>query len=52
MDRDSRWDRVVTAYEAMVEGRGKQVADVISAITSSYDVTVTDEFVVPTVREG
>ena len=52
MDRDNRWDRVAAAYEAMVEGRGKQVADVISAITSSYDVTVTDEFVVPTVIEG
>jgi 2,3-bisphosphoglycerate-independent phosphoglycerate mutase len=49
MDRDSRWGRVTAAYEAIMEGRGKRVADVISAISASYDVAVTDEFVVPTV---
>jgi len=49
MDRDNRWDRVAAAYEAMVEGKGKRVTDVISAITASYGVSVTDEFVVPTV---
>ncbi len=52
MDRDNRWDRVALAYAAMVEGRGKRVVDVISAITASYDITVTDEFVVPTVIAG
>ncbi len=49
MDRDNRWDRVAAAYKAMVEGKGKRVTDVISAITASYDLSVTEEFVVPTV---
>ncbi len=49
MDRDKRWDRVERAYAAMADGEGKDVPDALSAITASYDVTVADEFVIPTV---
>ncbi|GAB3640642.1 2,3-bisphosphoglycerate-independent phosphoglycerate mutase [Spirosoma arcticum] len=49
MDRDNRWERVKVAYDAMVNGVGKQVAAdaVTQALQTSYDQDVTDEFVKP-----
>ena len=49
MDRDNRWERVIKAYSAMVYGEGVENADPVSAVQSSYDSEVTDEFVVPVV---
>lgn len=49
MDRDKRWDRVKKAYDAMVLGIGRIAYDPVSAVKSSYDDGVNDEFVVPTV---
>ncbi len=51
MDRDNRWDRVETAYKAMVCGEGNKAADGVEAIANSYAEDKTDEFVVPTVIE-
>ncbi len=49
MDRDSRWDRVEKAYNAMVLGEGVQNPDPADAMQKSYDAGVTDEFVEPVV---
>ena len=49
MDRDKRWDRVEKAYRAMVYGEGPKYADPLKAINESYEKSVYDEFVEPTV---
>ena len=49
MDRDKRWDRVSLAWSALVEGKGETAPDAIAAVSQSYDVGKTDEFVLPTV---
>ncbi len=60
MDRDKRWDRVKVAYDLLVDGTGKQAADMVQAMQESYDEGVTDEFIKPinnstvdgTIKEG
>jgi 2,3-bisphosphoglycerate-independent phosphoglycerate mutase len=49
MDRDSRWERLQKAYDAMVCGEGVQDSDPVHAVQTSYDGQVTDEFVLPVV---
>lgn len=49
MDRDKRWERVQKSYEALVYGEGEKATSAISAIESSYQKEVFDEFVEPTV---
>ncbi|QHT58914.1 2,3-bisphosphoglycerate-independent phosphoglycerate mutase [Paenibacillus lycopersici] len=49
MDRDKRWERVEKSYRAMVYGEGPAYADPIEAVTESYEKSVFDEFVMPTV---
>lgn len=49
MDRDKRWDRVKSAYEAVACGEGLKADNAIDAVTNSYAKGVTDEFVQPTV---
>jgi 2,3-bisphosphoglycerate-independent phosphoglycerate mutase len=49
MDRDNRWDRVERAWQAMVLGEGVFAKDAASAVQSSYDAGLTDEFVLPAV---
>lgn len=48
MDRDKRWERVKKAYDALVNGEGIKAPTAISAIESSYQKEVFDEFVEPT----
>ena len=54
MDRDKRWDRLETAYDALVYGEGVQNPDPVAAIEESYKNGVTDEFVEPIIcdRDG
>lgn len=52
MDRDQRWDRIQDAYQAMVEGAGKQSTDPLKTLTDSYENDVSDEFVPPHVCQG
>ncbi|MBL3654643.1 2,3-bisphosphoglycerate-independent phosphoglycerate mutase [Fulvivirga sediminis] len=52
MDRDNRWERVKLAYDAMVNGKGKEAPDLISAVKESYADDVTDEFIKPIVHVG
>lgn len=47
MDRDNRWARVETAYNAMVFGDGTENPDPVKAMQYSYDNGVTDEFIKP-----
>lgn len=49
MDRDKRWDRVETGYNAIVCGEGVMDADAVHAVEASYAEDVTDEFVKPVV---
>ena len=49
MDRDNRWERVVKAYDALVNGKGEECTCPYEAVKASYEKEITDEFVVPTV---
>lgn len=49
MDRDTRWDRVKLAYDALVHGEGFFAADEQAAVDAAYRRGETDEFVRPTV---
>ena len=47
MDRDKRWNRIKDAYDLLVDGKGKQSADMVAAMNESYADGVTDEFIKP-----
>ncbi len=49
MDRDNRWERVETAYDAMILGKGVQADTPMAAIEAAYEDGKTDEFVPSTV---
>ena len=49
MDRDSRWDRVEKAYQAMVCGNAPFEEDPVAAVELSYQRGVTDEFMEPVI---
>jgi 2,3-bisphosphoglycerate-independent phosphoglycerate mutase len=49
MDRDKRWDRVQTAWEALVDGYGMPASNPIQAVIEAYDRGETDEFIKPIV---
>ncbi len=49
MDRDTRWERIETAYNALVRGVGPTAAGGAEAISTAYDEGETDEFVTPRV---
>lgn len=49
MDRDNRWDRVQTAYAAMVQGQGEHAETPPAAIAAAYGAGKTDEFIPATV---
>lgn len=49
MDRDTMWDRVELAYNAMVMGEGDTAQTAASGVLASYDKKVFDEFVKPCV---
>jgi 2,3-bisphosphoglycerate-independent phosphoglycerate mutase len=51
MDRDNRWERVVTAYDVMVSATGvaPAVDSAQKAIEQGYADSLSDEFINPTV---
>jgi 2,3-bisphosphoglycerate-independent phosphoglycerate mutase len=50
MDRDNRWERIERAYRALVHGAAEAgFNDAVTAVRSSYEKGVTDEFIVPAV---
>ncbi|MHC4515711.1 MAG: 2,3-bisphosphoglycerate-independent phosphoglycerate mutase [Planctomycetota bacterium] len=52
MDRDKRWDRTKTAYDALVLGEGLAQPTATAAIEAAYGRGETDEFVMPSVVAG
>ena len=50
MDRDKRWERVKIAYDALVHRTGGVTGNIFSAITSSYEKDITDEFLLPIIN--
>ena len=55
MDRDKRWERIKVAYDQLVEGKGRQVSDMVEGVQSCYDTDSeehknTDEFMEPLVN--
>ena len=49
MDRDTRWERVKLAYDAIVHAEGPRLPDSETVIRDSYEAGITDEFVLPAV---
>jgi 2,3-bisphosphoglycerate-independent phosphoglycerate mutase len=47
MDRDSRWERVETAYRAVAEGAAPKRDSAEAGIAASYEAGKTDEFIEP-----
>lgn len=52
MDRDNRWDRVSTAFDAMVAAKGAVKESAQSAIEAAYANDKTDEFIPASVMDG
>ena len=52
MDRDNRWERIETAYNAIAKGEGLRFESAMEAIKASYSGSITDEFVKPSVIAG
>ncbi len=57
MDRDKRWNRVKTAYDQLVYGKGRKTGDLVAAMQECYDSDTperknTDEFMEPLVYAG
>jgi 2,3-bisphosphoglycerate-independent phosphoglycerate mutase len=49
MDRDSRWERIKVAWQAIVDGQGVRGRDPVQAIKDAYGRGETDEFIKPIV---
>ena len=50
MDRDSRWDRINLAYDAIVDGQAEYSAETgEAAVRAAYERGETDEFIKPTI---
>jgi 2,3-bisphosphoglycerate-independent phosphoglycerate mutase len=49
MDRDRRWERIAKAFNVMVfgDGEGGKYVDPVQGAKDSYNMGVTDEFIVP-----
>ena len=47
MDRDTRWDRIETAYNLYTQGIGEKKKNPVDAVKESYEKGETDEFVKP-----
>ena len=52
MDRDTRWERIQLAYDAMVKGKGELSADVLTTLAARYAAGQSDEFIEPIVVDN
>lgn len=52
MDRDNRWDRVKTAFDAIIHAIGPRGPDAGSIVAQAYANDITDEFIPATVLPG
>ncbi|MFT5998790.1 MAG: 2,3-bisphosphoglycerate-independent phosphoglycerate mutase [Neolewinella sp.] len=51
MDRDTRWERIEKAYDAMVKGEGTPSTDILASIDENYAAGKTDEFIQPIIMQ-
>ena len=49
MDRDKRWERTKSAYDAIASGAGASASDPEAALAEAYEAGESDEFVTPRV---
>ena len=49
MDRDKRWDRTETAWNAYIYNKGQAASNLQDAIHNAYDSGETDEFIKPVI---
>jgi 2,3-bisphosphoglycerate-independent phosphoglycerate mutase len=52
MDRDNRWERVKTAYDAVAKAEGLRARDAATAVQLATERGETDEFIAATVLDG
>ncbi len=52
MDRDTRWDRIETAFNALTRLKGEKFDDPLSAVKKFYADNITDEFMPPITLGG
>ena len=57
MDRDQHWDRIKLAYDLIVNGKGRELDDIVAGVQSCYDSHTeehknTDEFMEPLVNSS
>lgn len=52
MDRDKNWDRVELATNAIISAKGEKFSDAITAVKTSYENNVNDEFLLPCIIEN
>ncbi len=52
LDRDNRWERVKTAYDAVVDAKGLTAPDAARAVEAATQRGESDEFVAATVLDG
>ncbi len=52
MDRDNRWERVQTAFDAIVHGKAGKARNARDAIQEAWADNQTDEFIKPVVLDG
>lgn len=52
MDRDNRWDRVETAFNAIAHAQGSAQETALHAIEAAYEAGKDDEFIPATVLKG
>ncbi len=50
MDRDKRWERIKIAYDALLNRIGEETEDILTAVRTSYDNNITDEFLKPLIN--
>jgi 2,3-bisphosphoglycerate-independent phosphoglycerate mutase len=48
MDRDNRWDRTALTYKMLTQGEGLTATSAMNAVSKSYSVGASDEFIKPT----
>ena len=49
MDRDNNYDRLIKAYDAIVNNQGPRHTSIEEFINESYSNNITDEFLIPTI---
>jgi 2,3-bisphosphoglycerate-independent phosphoglycerate mutase len=52
MDRDNRWERVSTAYNAMIRAKGNAAQAADDVVQAGYAQDITDEFLPASVLDG